>query len=303
MLPTPPEVDAPGLWLARIDLPDLPAESFGPLLQLRGVDDHRTVTFGAAIAAVAAVVVIAIGRRGVHVGGVDILGAVVRRRGRSVGGRSAGGNARSRRHRRCGHRNAAVDALVALCRRGGPRRPPGCGERPGWGVAAAGAGPGRALAAPRRRRTGRSRRTRRRPGSRPRSGIDTSTGMKAPTTHTIWNRVSNLANDRPRLASGASRCTSESKASLPLWTRRRRTAASSSGRRRCRRPTRPARPADRGDAEHDLQDPLLGDAAASQRRGHQRPEQRRRRRWPPAPAPNCQVAASLAAQVERDAGT
>ncbi|HET6664267.1 MAG TPA: zinc-dependent metalloprotease [Acidimicrobiales bacterium] len=26
MLPSPPEVDAPGLWLARIDLPDLPAE-------------------------------------------------------------------------------------------------------------------------------------------------------------------------------------------------------------------------------------------------------------------------------------
>ncbi len=25
-LPTPAEVDAPGLWLARIDLPDLPAD-------------------------------------------------------------------------------------------------------------------------------------------------------------------------------------------------------------------------------------------------------------------------------------
>ncbi|MGH9193142.1 MAG: zinc-dependent metalloprotease, partial [Acidimicrobiales bacterium] len=26
LLPSPPEVDAPGLWLARIDLPDSPAE-------------------------------------------------------------------------------------------------------------------------------------------------------------------------------------------------------------------------------------------------------------------------------------
>ena len=24
MLPSPPEIEAPGLWLARIDLPDLP---------------------------------------------------------------------------------------------------------------------------------------------------------------------------------------------------------------------------------------------------------------------------------------
>ena len=26
MLPSPPEIDAPGLWLARIDLPDLPED-------------------------------------------------------------------------------------------------------------------------------------------------------------------------------------------------------------------------------------------------------------------------------------
>ena len=37
-------------------------------------------------------------------------------------------------------------------------------------------------------------------------------GMSAPITQTSWNLVSNLANDRPRFASGASRCTIESKA-------------------------------------------------------------------------------------------
>ena len=41
------------------------------------------------------------------------------------------------------------------------------------------------------------------------------TGMNAPTTHASWNRVSNFANERPRFASGASRCTIESNASLP----------------------------------------------------------------------------------------
>ena len=39
-------------------------------------------------------------------------------------------------------------------------------------------------------------------------------GMSAPITQIIWNRVSNLAKERPRLASGASRCTIESKACL-----------------------------------------------------------------------------------------
>ncbi len=43
-----------------------------------------------------------------------------------------------------------------------------------------------------------------------------TTGRNAPTTHVSWNRVSNRANDRPRLASGASRWTTESKASFPL---------------------------------------------------------------------------------------
>ena len=37
--------------------------------------------------------------------------------------------------------------------------------------------------------------------------------MNAPTTQAIWKRASNRENDRPWLASGASRCTSESKAS------------------------------------------------------------------------------------------
>ena len=51
-----------------------------------------------------------------------------------------------------------------------------------------------------------------------RTGIGRITGMKAPTTQAIWKRASNRENDRPWLASGASRCTSESKA-------RRATAA------------------------------------------------------------------------------
>jgi hypothetical protein len=42
-----------------------------------------------------------------------------------------------------------------------------------------------------------------------------SRGTTAPMTHTSWNRISNLANERPRFASGASRCTRESNASLP----------------------------------------------------------------------------------------
>ena len=41
------------------------------------------------------------------------------------------------------------------------------------------------------------------------------TGMSAPNTQKIWNRVSKAANDRPWLAPAASRCTMESKESLP----------------------------------------------------------------------------------------
>ena len=55
-----------------------------------------------------------------------------------------------------------------------------------------------------------------------------STGTKAAATHAIWKRVSNCANARPRLASGASRCTMASKA-------RRANAAAT--------PTAPARSA------------------------------------------------------------
>ena len=39
------------------------------------------------------------------------------------------------------------------------------------------------------------------------------TGTAAASTQPIWNRVSNRAKARPRLASGASRCTMESNAS------------------------------------------------------------------------------------------
>ena len=41
------------------------------------------------------------------------------------------------------------------------------------------------------------------------------TGTNAPNTHMTWNRVSNLAKARPRLASGASRWRIESNATLP----------------------------------------------------------------------------------------
>ena len=51
------------------------------------------------------------------------------------------------------------------------------------------------------------------------------TGMNAPTTHASWNRVSNFANDRPRFASGASRWTIESNASLPPLAPRPTTSA------------------------------------------------------------------------------
>jgi hypothetical protein len=42
-----------------------------------------------------------------------------------------------------------------------------------------------------------------------------TTGTAAPRTQMTWKRDSNRANDRPRLASGASRCTTASKACLP----------------------------------------------------------------------------------------
>ena len=48
-----------------------------------------------------------------------------------------------------------------------------------------------------------------------RAGMGSATGRNAPTTQATWNRASNRANVRPWLASGASRCTRESKASLP----------------------------------------------------------------------------------------
>jgi len=35
------------------------------------------------------------------------------------------------------------------------------------------------------------------------AGIGMMIGSSAPITHSSWNRVSNLANDRPRFASGS----------------------------------------------------------------------------------------------------
>src|SRR4029453_3662446 len=46
-------------------------------------------------------------------------------------------------------------------------------------------------------------------------GMGMTTGTKAPITHVSWKRVSNLAKDRPRLASGASRCPTEPNPTLP----------------------------------------------------------------------------------------
>ena len=101
---------------------------------------------------------------------------------------------------------------------------------------------------------------------------------EGPTTHVSWKRVSKRANDRPRLASGV-RCTTESKASLPLLaatpTHRPRR-----GRHDAARPRRQHGPA-RGEAEDDLQDALLARARPAQRRGEQRARAASRRRWPP----------------------
>ena len=104
-------------------------------------------------------------------------------------------------------------------------------------------------------------------------GMVITTGRNAPTTHVSWNRVSNRANDRPRLASGASRWTTESKASFPLLA-----ASPTHSAERGRGGDAPGpggqEAGDRGGGQHDLQDALLGRPGAPQSRRHQRPEQR-----------------------------
>ena len=97
--------------------------------------------------------------------------------------------------------------------------------------------------------------------------------MKAPTTHVSWKRVSKRANDRPRLASGASRCTTESKASLPLL------AATPTHRASAAAATMP--PAQAASTAPPAVRPRTicrmrssARARPAQRRGHQRPEQR-----------------------------
>ena len=42
-----------------------------------------------------------------------------------------------------------------------------------------------------------------------------TTGTAAPSTQITWKRDSKRAKERPRLASGASRCTTASKACFP----------------------------------------------------------------------------------------
>jgi hypothetical protein len=49
-----------------------------------------------------------------------------------------------------------------------------------------------------------------------RPGGCSSTGTTPAATHASWNRVSNCAKARPRLASGASLCRIDSKANLPI---------------------------------------------------------------------------------------
>lgn len=49
-----------------------------------------------------------------------------------------------------------------------------------------------------------------------RPGIWSTTGTSPAPTQPSWNLVSNWANARPRLASGASRCTTASNASRPI---------------------------------------------------------------------------------------
>ena len=51
------------------------------------------------------------------------------------------------------------------------------------------------------------------------------TGINPPATHAIWLFVSNFENMRPRLASGASRCTVDSNASFPIADAALTTAA------------------------------------------------------------------------------
>ena len=48
------------------------------------------------------------------------------------------------------------------------------------------------------------------------AGMGTITGRKPPITHSNWNLVSNPAKDRPKFASGASRCTMASNARRPV---------------------------------------------------------------------------------------
>jgi len=59
-----------------------------------------------------------------------------------------------------------------------------------------------------------------------RPGNVNRTGITPAITHDNWKRVSNLANARPWLASGASRCTIESNAIRPMAEAMLATAAS-----------------------------------------------------------------------------
>jgi len=59
-----------------------------------------------------------------------------------------------------------------------------------------------------------------------RPGKVNSTGITPATAHDNWKRVSNLAKARPWFASGASRCTIESNAILPMPDDMLTTAAS-----------------------------------------------------------------------------
>ena len=101
--------------------------------------------------------------------------------------------------------------------------------------------------------------------------MGTMTGRKAPITQITWNRASKRANELPRWASGASRCTMASNACLPAVDDPATNSASSPA------PSSPPRPAATraaiaGHEERPLEDPLLG-RHPPQHRSEHRPDQ------------------------------
>ena len=100
---------------------------------------------------------------------------------------------------------------------------------------------------------------------------DSTTGMNAPMTQASWNRVSKRANERPRLASGASRWTRASKACLAVPDVVPSDERQQRGGDHDRRMNQPSEPADAGDGQGADDDPLLGEDLAQPRAPGPRP--------------------------------